>query len=338
MSCAATLAVLADHPGAIGQTPQPMPSPVSAQTIVGIYLTGIHDIDTSRNTFVADFYLWAKSPASAPDPLAEVAIVRAKTQTILAEWREKSGNRNWSSRKYRCELLNDWHLANFPFDRHVLAIAVVPNSDAYISPSYQVDLENSGITANIAPDGWRVSKFKIFNQRVSYGSNFGDPTAAFPYQYNAVAATFLLSRKPWRLFFKVLAGAYLAAIAALLGCYMKTNHPPVFSGRMGLQIACLFAAIINHRDIANVTGQRYVFMLPDAIQLLTYVLIFASLVLTLYSRGLTERNREERAVRTERRITLCLGFLFLLLNVTFVWGALATKESTSMLRTIQVGD
>lgn len=336
--CFVASGLWANVPVAICQPPRSTPSPFSAQTTVGIYLSAIHDVDTSRNSFLADFYLWTKSPANAPSPLEKVTVVRASTQTVLYQWEEKFGDRIWSLRKYRCELLNDWDLANFPFDTHVLAIAVVPNSDEYISPNYQVDEKNSGIAKNIAPYGWRISNFKIFSQNVVYGSNFGDPNTTGPYQYNAVVASFLLSRKPWRLFFKLMAGAYLAAVVALLGCYMKTNHPPVFAGRMVLQISCLFAAIINHREIGNTTGQKYSFMLLDALQLLTYLLIFVSLVLTLRSRSLNERDQETRALRQERRITLCLALLFLLLNGALVWGAFTATPSSNMFRMVQIGD
>jgi len=174
--------------------PQPTPSAVSAQITVGIYLTAIQGIDTSRSSFLADFYVWAKSPADALDPLANVTIVRAKTQTTLYEWRQKFSEQIWSLRKYRCELLNDWDPGNFPFDRHILAIAVIPNSDEYTSPSYQVDEKNSGMADYVAPHGWRITNFKIFSQNVAYGSNFGDPNDTAPYQYNAVTASFLLMR------------------------------------------------------------------------------------------------------------------------------------------------
>lgn len=314
-----------------------MLSAASAQTL-GIYLTAIQDIDISRSSFTADFYVWTKSPADAPDPLAKVTIVRAKTQTTLYEWKEKFSEQLWSLRKYRCELNNDWDVRNFPFDRHVLAIAIIPNSDEYTSPIYQVDEKNSAMAKYVAPHEWKISHFNIFGQTVAYGSNFGDPHSTVPYQYNAVTATFLLTRRPWRPFFKLMGGAYLAAAAALLGCFMKTNHPPIFSGRIGLQIACLFAAIVNHRGIAIATGEKDTFVLPDALHLLTYVLIFLSLLLTLRSRSLSERNEETRALRGERRITLCLGLLFLLLNSALVWAAMASAPISNMLQLIQIGD
>jgi hypothetical protein len=336
--CIATAGLAAIAPAALAQTPQPPPSPAAALTTVGIFLTAIHDIDPSRDTFLADFYVWTWSPAYAPDPLANVTVTRAITQRTLYEWKYKFGDQLWSLRKYRCEVINDWNLANFPFDSHVLAIAVVPNSDHYISPSYQVDKTNSGMARDIAPHGWRATSFEAFTKSVAYGSNFGDPKATVPYHYNAVAASFLLTRKPWQLFLKLMAGAYLAAGAALLGCYMKTNQPPIFSGRMGLQIACLFAAILNHRDIGRTAGQNDAFMLPDALQLLTYVLIFASLGITLRSRSLSELDQVTRAVTQERRMTLLLALIYITLNVVLIWGALAAAPESKMVQLFQIGD
>jgi uncharacterized MnhB-related membrane protein len=254
------------------------------------------------------------------------------------EWVEKFGDHTWSLRKYRCEFLNDWKLTNFPLDKHVLAIAVILNSDEFAPPKFQLDEKNSGMAKQIAPHGWTVSNFRISSQTVAYGSNFGDPDTASPYVYNAVSATFLLTRRPWRLLFKLMSGAYLAAVAALVGCYMKTEHPPIFSGRMGLQIGCLFAAIVNHREMGGAIGQKAMFLLPDALQLLTYILIFVSLLLTIRSRSLNERNQQMRAIREERRMSLCLALLFIILNAAFVWAALATAPSHNMLRLIQIGD
>ena len=334
----AALGLIAGVPAAIGQAPGPTPSPAPTQRTFGIYLTAISNVDTRRDSFIADFYIWTTSPANAPDPLATVSIVRARTQTILYEWKEKFGEWMWSLRKYRCEILDNWDFKNFPFDDHILIIAVIPDADEPTSLNYQVDEKNSGTASEIASGEWRLSNFKVFTQNIAYGSNFGDPHAATPYNYNAASATFLLTRKPWRLFIKLMAGSYLAAAAALLGCYMKTTQPPVFSGRMGLQIGCLFAAIINHREISNLTGQKDIFILPDALQLSTYLLIFASLVLTLRSRRLTESNQEARGIRTERRITLCLALLFLLFNVASVWRAIVATPNSNRLQIFQVGD
>jgi heme/copper-type cytochrome/quinol oxidase subunit 3 len=105
-----------------------------------------------------------------------------------------------------------------------------------------------------------------------------------------------------------------------------------------LQIGCLFAAIVNQREMSGAVGQKAMFLLPNALQLLTYLLIFASLLLTIRSRALSERNQQMRAIKEKRRISLCLALLFIILNAAFVWAALATAPSHNMLRLIQIGD
>jgi hypothetical protein len=325
---------------------QPAPPPAQAtgqaqspaKVTVGIYVSAITDIDTSRDSFVADFYVWSYSPANASDPLTTISVARARSQTVLYQWKEKLGDQLWSLRKYRCEIFNNWAVANFPFDRHVLAIAVVPNSDEYAQPVYAVDEKNSGMGNNLALNGWRTENFRIFTQDVAYGSNFGDPHATGPYQYRAVTARFLLTRRPWRLFFKLMTGAYIAAGVALLGCFMKTDQPPVFSGRMGVQIASLFAAIINHREIGGILGRRDSFTQMDLLQIAIYLVIFVSLILTLRSRNITERNEEARSIRMERRVSLALAILLLALNITVVVGALVTGPNPNIVQVIQKGD
>jgi hypothetical protein len=313
------------------------PRPAASVT-VGIYLSAISDIDTNRDSFVADFYVWSYSPADASDPLASVSVVRARSQTVLYQWKEKFDDQLWSLRKIRCEISNQWAIWDFPFDRHVLAIAVVPNSDEYAQPVYAVDEKNSGLGNNLALAGWRTENFRVFTQDVAYGSNFGDPHAAGPYQYRAVTASFVLTRKPWGLFFKLMTGAYLAAGAALLGCYMKTDQPPIFSGRMGVQIASLFAAILNHREIGGVLGQRNNFTRLDLLQIAVYLVIFVSLILTLRSRSAAEREGLARSVRLDRRMSLVLAIIFLAFNIAVVVGALISAPNPNIIQVIQAGD
>lgn len=331
---------------AIGLGGQPVPSSTqatgkpqpAANVTVGIYISAVSEIDTNRDSFVADFYVWSYSPANASDPLAAVSVARARSQTVLYQWKETFGDQLWSLRKYRCEISNNWAMWNFPFDRHVLAIAVVPNSDEYVQPVYAVDEKNSGLGNNLALAGWRTENFRVFTQDVVYGSNFGDPHAAGPYQYRAVTASFLLTRQPWRLFFKLMTGAYLAAGAALLGCYMKTDQPPIFSGRMGVQIACLFAAILNHREIGGVFGQRNDFTRLDLLQIVVYLVIFVSLILTVRSRSAAERNGLASSVRLDRRMSLVLAIIFLVFNIAVVVAALVVGPNPNIIQVIQAGD
>jgi len=105
-----------------------------------------------------------------------------------------------------------------------------------------------------------------------------------------------------------------------------------------MQIASLFTAIINRREIVDVLGQHNSFTRLDLLHIAVYVLIFLSLVLTLRSRSLTERNEEIEATRLERGASLCLALLFLVLNVAVIIGSLAVGPNPNILQIIQMGD
>jgi hypothetical protein len=129
-----------------------------------------------------------------------------------------------------------------------------------------------------------------------------------------------------------------AAGAALLGCYMKTDQPPIFSGRMGVQIASLFAAILNHREIGGVLGQRNNFTRLDLLQIAVYLVIFVSPILTLRSRSAAEREGLARSVRLDRRMSLVLAIIFLAFNIAVVVGALISVPNPNIIQVIQAGD
>jgi predicted membrane protein len=110
----------------------------------------------------------------------------------------------------------------------------------------------------------------------------------------------------------------------MLACLMKTNQPPIFAGRMGLQIACLFAFIINHRSTNSSVGRDDAFCLLDTLHLIIYALIFAAIFITLRSRMLNDRGEEKQAIRWERRMTLVLAALFAAANLLFIPAAIFT--------------
>jgi hypothetical protein len=104
----------------------------------------------------------------------------------------------------------------------------------------------------------------------------------------------------------------------------ENQQPPIFAGRMGLQIACLFAVIINHRSTNSGVGRGDVFCLLDTLHLIIYALIFAAIFITLRWRMLNDRGAEKQAIRWERRMTLVLAALFAAANLLFIPAAIFT--------------
>jgi hypothetical protein len=306
-------------------------------TTVGLYLQSLSMIDTSANSFTVDFYLWTVSSAAGPDPLAPFSLPQSQNRKILENWIERSEETLWSVRQVRAVMAKDWDMSNYPFDRHRVQLVIGPYSDASEVPPFVIDQKNSGFGSLAATTGWDIQDFHLSVKSVKYPTNFGDPFAHEKNNsYKWVVASFELHRQGAWIFANLMVGANIAFFAAMLACFMKTNHPPIFAGRMSLQIAALFAIIINHRQILPTGGRLTITTLPDELHLRLYLLVFASLLLTLRSRMLNEAGREEFAVRWERRGTLILLAIFLIANITLVTRAITAPPARDMSDNITI--
>ncbi len=311
---------------------QPATASDSSPVSIGVYITNLFDISPGDESFLVNFYLWANSPADQPDPLDAVTFPRAKNFTVLTSWTRVVGDTRWSVRKYRCEHLNDWDLHAVPFDSHILSVTIRPAADRDAPLPFRIDEANSGLSSRVSLRGWRLSDFQITSAEETYRSNLGNPLPGAATSYQWVVASFRVDRHGWLLFFKLMAGAYVAFAAAMLACFMKTNQPPVFAGRVGLIIACLFSTLINARNLEGVTGVPDAFDGPDLIHMLIYVLLFVALFVTLRSRVLSERGKDADAIRFERRASLGLTLVFLAVNIAFVSLAFFAPPSDSQTR------
>ncbi|HEY5813507.1 MAG TPA: hypothetical protein VIT23_12745 [Terrimicrobiaceae bacterium] len=303
---------------------QPSKPDTSRPTKIGVFLNAVFDIDPGRDSYAADLYVWSLSPAKGPDPLAQVSFPRARFLTILEKWSEIDGDIFWSVRRFRCEMNEEWDVTDYPFDVHVVNILIGSYAGAAILPPMEVDNAHSGVNTASSSIGWHLSDFHLNVGTVSYATNFGDPSLTADEPKPWVIASFELSRNSWPLFLKLVTGAYVAFAASMLACLMKTDQPPIFAGRVGLQIACLFSIILNHRFTSSSMGKEDIFGLLDTLHLTSYVLLFAAIFVTLRSRVLNERTHGKGAVRFERSATLGLVTIFVLVNLFVISRAILT--------------
>jgi heme/copper-type cytochrome/quinol oxidase subunit 2 len=113
-----------------------------------------------------------------------------------------------------------------------------------------------------------------------------------------------LSRERVTSFFKLCTGVYAAVIIASLAFLMDVREPDIVSGRTGLIVGCLFAAIVNMQQAESTLGQSEDITLTDTIHIISivYILVGAMFALTAYLR--CEAGREDFARHMDRRIHL----------------------------------
>ena len=288
---------------------------------MGVYVTSLRDFDTTGDSFGVDYWLWSVHPPGN-DPLNKVEFVNAKQVDIRLDQSFKRHGEIWSRQKVRATVLQDWDLSNFPFDRQVLKLDLrLADSTGVI---YRPDKAESGYARNATPDGWRITDFDIDEKVKKYETTFGDPEASGGSSQDHVIATLRIERENATGFFKMIAGVYAAIAIGCLSFLMAPNQPTVFSGRMTLLAAALFAIVVNLQVSDSVLGSLEDIALVHKIHILAMAYVFVAALLTVLARKGYDSGHKDRANRRDL-IGLCVFSLtFIAFNVALIAAAAAT--------------
>ena len=303
---------------------------------VGVFIVSTFSVDPSKGSYTVLFYIWATGPLDNPDPLSSIQFPRAVTSSVLAENHETRGNNRWVLKAYRCEMLNEWDLPSYPFDEHTLSLVFRINPPEGKRYTIDLDTADSGIAQKRIEGGWQIADFQLFKHNLSYHSNFGDP-ADGQRSTEWIVASCKMNRLPWALFFRLMSGAYVSVLIALLGCLLKTEHPPVFSGRIGMQTACLLAAVVNQREIGSAIGARSFYSLPDTLHVLCYLCILAALLISIRSRKFNDDGQALKAMRWEKRVSVIVLVVFILVNFACAWWIIEPNAPPDLAQIVETG-
>jgi hypothetical protein len=118
---------------------------------------------------------------------------------------------------------------------------------------------------------------------------------------------------------------------------LKTDHPPIFSGRISMQVACLLAAVVNQREIGSAIGARSFYSLPDTLHILCYLGILVAFLITLRSRKFNDDGEPLKALRWEKRISLIVLIAFILVNFAWAWWIIEPNAAPDLAQIVEMG-
>jgi hypothetical protein len=303
---------------------------------IGTFIVSTFNVDPSKGSYTELFYIWASGPLDDPDPLNSIQFPRAVTTTLLSQAEKVRGDSRWVLKAYRCEMLNEWDLHSYPFDEHTLSLVFRLSPKEGRKFVIDLDTANSGIAQKRIEGGWQIGDFKLFKYRLTYQSNFGNPEDE-QQPTDWIVASFKMTRLPWVIFFRLMSGAYVSVLIALLGCLLKTQHPPVFSGRISMQVACLLAAVVNQREIGSAIGARSFYSLPDALHILCYLCILVAFLITVRSRKFNDDGQPLKALRWEKRVSLIVLVIFILANLACAWWIIEPNTPPDLAQIVEMG-
>ena len=297
---------------------------------IGVYVASLRNLNLAEKRFSSNFYLWSVCPSKELQPLKSMKVLNVEDykhfktaydsileRKDLPKWFYPKENVYWSGRKIRATLYQGWNVSNYPFDRHTLTIALEEtgkNSSQFV---YTPDFDNSGYQTKMELDGWKITSFKIAEQKVAYASNFGNPEIVSPQDsYSRFVVSIDIERVKFFSFFKLTIGVYIAFAVAMLSFFYDSAQTSLASPRRAIYIGALFATLLNMRVQESVLGRTEDLTLVDQIHIATILYVFGTGIVSVYSRLISESGKQKQAMQLDRRVFFGLFTLsFVVFNV-----------------------
>lgn len=251
----------------------PVSRPVQTVCSVGVFLSGLHDIDTRAGRFGADFWAWSVCTGNR-NALQTAEWLNAAEQVQSLEYADPTPFGLWSQRKVAGVYRQTFDVRNYPFDRHTLRVMVEDTKDDATTLQYIGDDRRSSMARALEVEGWRVTRFAVEGREEVYFTAFGDPTLPDDAKtiYPHLEILIDIQRSDLWTFWKLVAPLYIAALLTLLTFLMHDDEGKYLSPRLGLLAGTLFAIVLNMRSVEDVVGETSGLGLMDKIHLLALLL------------------------------------------------------------------
>jgi hypothetical protein len=315
LMAALALPVRAQVPVAPAKVPEPV--------VIGVWITQIYDLDPSGNSFTATFWVWTRHRPQGLHPLDTLHIAGAKKVESEPTLTLAKGGVEWDQKFFRAVIRYAWELREYPFDEHNFRIKFEESLYDGAALVYVPDRVQSGVDAGALGSRWAIGAFRFDTGLEKAPTTYGDPTITEAKSYWAEGTvTVYGQRRQTGIFLKLLIGAYVAVLLALLSYRIKTDQPTLFSARLGLLVGSLFATVVNLRSTEAVLGRTDDFTLVDKIHITIALYILVGAIFALISRHFCERERIALSRRVDRIALLVTGALFLAINVLMISDAM----------------
>jgi hypothetical protein len=286
---------------------------------VGVYVTSLSDFNIAGQSIEVDFWLWFVYTNDSLKFDKQIEITNAKRSDFSSFAAFKKNGVNWAWVKCNAVIDKNWHVDNFPFDNQKIDIKI--EHVLYDSSALKMIPDNAGslINPEFIPSGWGGDSLAIRAINKRYNTSFGEPGKENSSSFNEIIATVYMHRlAPWMSFFKMLTGVYVAFAIVLLSFFFR----PV--DRISICIGGLFASLGSKYIIESIIPPSVTITLFDYIHNVTFISIFAVLLIVVISYRLKDKESEhhhQRAAKFDRLGFWTILILYLLINIILVASA-----------------
>ncbi|XGV98030.1 MAG: hypothetical protein ACAF41_03650 [Leptolyngbya sp. BL-A-14] len=312
------------------------PSHAFAQTVaqpqtcrLGAYLVGLHDFDLAKKSFNSDFWVWSVCPSKDLKPLESMDFIDSKkivlSNSSLLERKDKFGGFSkqdsvyWAQKKVNGDFYHNWDVQNFPFDHHTLSIPIeesVYDTTAFV---YTPDTKNSGYKSNLDLDDWKITSFSIKGEPITYNTTYGDPEIEKGQStYSRSTILINIQRKTALSFLKLNAVVYIGFLLSLASYFLNPAQTSLMGAKISAPVGAIFAVVVNQRATETLLGRSESLTLVDKVHITALLYILLAIVIAIYSRLVSERGDEKRAVRINHASAYIAAVSFVLVNAILI--------------------
>jgi hypothetical protein len=287
---------------------------------VGAYVISVHDINFHEKEYTMRFWLWFVHGNAGFDFARQLDIPNAKTIEPPEIIYDSLEGKAWVIMKMKCTMKENWNVEDFPFDRQHLQVQIENTLFDNTSLIFLPDTIGSRFDDQEAIDGWAIRNFRVRASSNNYQTGFGDIREGhLDSTFSQFVIEMDIERNAWGLFLKIFIGMYIAFLISMISF---TPKPSELEPRFGLPVGGLFAAVGNKYIIDSLLPESPSFTLVDTLHTLTFLSIFATLLISAFVLNLHDSGKGERALRVNRRLSRIVVIGYFAANILAVLLAL----------------
>jgi hypothetical protein len=283
---------------------------------VGAYVISVHDINFRDKEYTMRFWLWFLYDNPDFDFSTQLDIPNAKAIDPPEIILDSLNGRAWAIMKMKATMKESWKVADFPFDEQHLSVQIENSLFDNKTLVFKPDIVGSTYDKEDALDGWNIKNFNVSKIQNDYETGFGDQRPSRSLQnFSAFLIEMDIERSAWGLFMKIFIGMYIAFLISIISFTIKIEE---LEPRFGLPVGGLFATVGNKYIIDSILPETSSFTLVDSLHTLTFLAIFATLVVSAVALRQYDNGNKEASFRYNKIGSRYVVAIYVLANLILV--------------------
>ncbi len=313
--CALCLTAFAADPRyAWGEEAQPAKP---QEVAVGLYLNRLVRISHKEGTFDIDAWIWFRWKGGDIDPRKTFEVVNGQMESVTPTEIVYDGGYKYDSVRVQGTIFQNFDVARYPLDNHNLSVVVEDSTNQAPLLRYLPD-EGSGIDPQADVEGWKVGFQGVVPTEHTYPTTYGFRSLGEgSSKFSRLTFKISLTREHNFLsLLKLFWVSFLALLLAIGSCFVRSND---LDARFGLGLGAIFAASANTIAVSENLPDTPVLTLAEQVNMLTVMIIFATIFVSIVSLRLRYAGRDGAAERLDMWCAGALVVLYPLLLLLMLW-------------------